>query len=145
VVKVPAAQWTLTSVYFRDLNNGWLTGFAGQLLHSKDGGVTWTVQTSPVQSWLTSLAFDHAGRGWVTFDDGLLLSEDNGETWKQVPAGGTFFLGKLLPIDQSLWAIGQSVVLEQSGKGQEWKKNATLVTERTLTGTEASDAKTPAK
>ena len=136
-IKVPAAQWTLTAVSFTDLNNGWVTGFAGQLLHSKDGGITWTTQASPVQSWLTSIAFDHAGRGWITYDDGLLVSEDKGETWKAVPAAGRPFLGKLLLMDKSLWAIGQSVILQQSGSGKEWTRNPTLVTERTISEAEA--------
>lgn len=140
-VKVPAAQWTLTAITFVDVNNGWLTGFAGQLLRSKDGGVTWTAQTSPVKSWLTSIAFDHAGRGWITYDDGLLLSEDHGETWKAVPAGGRYFLGKLLPMNESLWAIGQSVVLEQSGTGKDWKKNPNLVAERIVSDPAAKSPK----
>ena len=144
VIKVPAAQWTLTALCFTDLNNGWVTGFAGQLLRSKDGGVTWTAQKSPIQNWLTSIAFDNAGRGWITYDDGLLLSEDKGETWKPVPAGGRYFLGKLLLMDKSLWAIGQSVVLQQSGTGKEWTKNPNLVAERTLTEAELA-AKAQAK
>jgi photosystem II stability/assembly factor-like uncharacterized protein len=132
VIKSAAAQWTLSAICFRDANNGWMSGFAGQLLRTKDGGLTWTAQVSPAKSWLTSIAFDSAGRGWITYDDGLLLSEDNGETWKEVPAGGRYFLGKLLPIDKTLWAVGQSVVLQQSGNGKEWKKNPTLVTDRVI-------------
>jgi len=74
-----------------------------------------------------------------------LVSENKGETWTPVPAGGRYFLGKLLPIDQSLWAIGQSVILQQSGGGKEWKKNPNLVTDRTVSETEAVAAKTPVK
>jgi photosystem II stability/assembly factor-like uncharacterized protein len=140
-VKVPSAQWTLTAITFVDVNNGWLIGFAGQLLRSKDGGVTWTAQTSPVKSWLTSIVFDHAGRGWITYDDGLLFSEDHGETWNSVPAGGRYFLGKLLPMNESLWAIGQSVVLEQSGTGKDWKKNSNLVAERIVSDPAAKSPK----
>jgi photosystem II stability/assembly factor-like uncharacterized protein len=141
LVKVPDAQWTLTAITFVDANNGWLTGFAGQLLRSKDGGATWTAQASPVKSWLTSVAFDRAGRGWITYDDGLLLSEDHGETWKAVPTGGRFFLGKLLPMNDSLWAIGQSVVLQQSGTGKDWTKNPNLVADRIISDTAAKSPK----
>jgi photosystem II stability/assembly factor-like uncharacterized protein len=145
VIKSAAAQWTLTAAYFRDANNGWVTGFAGGLLHSKDGGLTWTAQTSPAKSWLMSIAFDSAGRGWIAYDDGLLLSQDNGETWKQVPAGGRYFLGKLLPMDQALWAIGQSAVLQQSGTGTEWKKNPSLVAERIISADSTPVSKAPSK
>jgi photosystem II stability/assembly factor-like uncharacterized protein len=139
------AQWTLTAIYFRDAANGWIAGFGGQLLHSKDGGVSWTAQKSPVNSSLTSIAFDHAGRGWITYDDGLLVSDDRGESWKEVPAGGRYFLGKLLAVDQTLWAIGQSVILQQSGTGKEWQKNPNLVTDRTVSEAEAVSARTPVK
>lgn len=143
-IKAPAAQWTLTAIYFRDAANGWTTGFAGQLLRSKDGGLTWTAQASPVKNWLTSIAFDSAGRGWITYDDGLLLSEDKGETWKEAPAEGGYFLGRLLPVDHSLWAIGQHVVLQQSGSGKEWKKNS-LVADGMAGEAAATAAKAPSK
>jgi len=145
LIKTPAAQWTLSAICFRDANNGWATGFAGQLLRTKDGGLTWTAQVSPVRSWLTSIAFDGAGRGWITYDDGLLLSEDKGETWKQAPTDGLYFLGKLLPMGQGLWAIGQHVVLQQSGSGTEWKKNPSLVADGVIGEAAASAAKAPSK
>jgi len=120
------ASWSLTSVYFRDAKNGWMVGFAGQILRSRDGGATWQVETSPVRSWLTSVAFDGANRGWIAYDDGLLVSEDGGETWKTVPVGGRFFLAKLLAVNRSLWAIGQSVVLKSSD-GLKWSRIESLV------------------
>jgi len=126
-VKAEAAQWTLLSVYFRDANNGWITGFSGTLLRSKDGGATWTALASPVKTMLNAMSFDSSNRGWITYDDGFLVSEDAGETWKQLTAPGRYFLGKLLPMDKTLWAIGQQVVLQQTGDGKVWKPLNTLV------------------
>jgi photosystem II stability/assembly factor-like uncharacterized protein len=139
------AQWSLTAICFTDVNNGWVAGFSGQLLRSKDGGVTWTALKSPVSSSLTSIAFDHAGRGWITYDDGLLVSQDKGDTWTPVSVGGRHFLGKLLPVGQALWAIGQSVIFEQSGNGMEWKQNPNLVTDRTVSTAAAVAGKTTGK
>ncbi len=119
-VKTDAASWSLSSIYFRDANNGWLVGFAGQILRSRDGGLTWTAVTSPVKGWLTAVSFDSSNRGWITHDDGFLVSADGGQSWKPVKTGGRFFLGKLVAVNGSLWAIGQSVVLKQSG--MEWRK-----------------------
>ncbi|HEY1336404.1 MAG TPA: YCF48-related protein [Bryobacteraceae bacterium] len=120
-VKVTAATWSLTSVFFKDDKNGWIVGFAGQILRSKDGGATWQPQTSSVRGWLTSIAFDAKGRGWITHDDGFLTSEDNGETWKNVPAEGRYFLARLIRVNDALWAIGQSTVLRQVDNGK-WQK-----------------------
>ena len=127
--KSDAARWSMTGVYFRDAKNGWAVGFAGQILRSRDGGLTWEPQTSPVKGTLNAVAFDSSNRGWITYDDGFLLSEDGGENWKPVKTAGRFFLGKLIAVDNSLWTIGQSVALKQTGT--EWKKIDSLVPNRT--------------
>ncbi|HYW44314.1 MAG TPA: YCF48-related protein [Bryobacteraceae bacterium] len=131
-VRCDAAQWSLTAVYFKDPLNGWMVGFAGQIFRSKDGGVTWQAQASPVKSWLTNIAFDASNRGWMTYDDGFLLSEDGGETWKAVPAAGRYFLSKLQRVNNSLWAFGQTTVLRQAD-GLKWEKIQSLVTDTTTT------------
>jgi len=114
----------VTAIYFSDISNGWLVGFNGQILRTTDGGSNWKIQPSPVKSWLTSLAFDAAGKGWITFDDGLLTSDDSGATWKRVPFEGRYFLAKLLRVGPALWAIGQSAVMQQDGT--KWKRIETL-------------------
>lgn len=140
-VQSDAATWSLTSVYFRDPQNGWMVGFAGQILRTHDGGVTWQAQESPVKNWLTSVLFDSSNRGWIAFDDGFLVSEDGGGSWKSVPIEGQCFLSKLLQVDESLWVIGQSVVLRQAG-GVKWTRIESLVPNRALGG-ETTPASTP--
>ena len=140
-VKTDASQWSLFAACFIDANHGWVTGFAGQLLRTTDGGVTWKRQDSPVKGSLTSISFDSSKRGWITYDDGFLLSEDNGETWKPVSSGGFYFLGKLVPVGKAMWAVGQSVVLQQSGSGKEWKKINSLVANGAATEVQSSDRK----
>jgi photosystem II stability/assembly factor-like uncharacterized protein len=130
-VQSDAANWSLTAVHFRDPKTGWMVGFAGQILRTHDGGLTWQVQPSPVKGWLTSVQFDSSNRGWITYDDGFLVSEDGGKSWKAVPIEGQYFLGKLLSVDRSLWAIGQSVVLKQAD-GLKWSRISSLVPNRSL-------------
>ena len=129
-VQTDAANWSLTSVQFKDPQNGWMVGFAGEILNSHDGGLTWQAQTSPVKGWLTSILFDRSNRLWVTYDDGFLVSEDGGANWKQVPVEGQFFLSKLIAVDQSLWAMGQSALLKQTGG--KWARIPSLVPNRSL-------------
>jgi photosystem II stability/assembly factor-like uncharacterized protein len=126
-IKTDAAAWSLSGVYFRDAKNGWIVGFSGQIIRSRDGGATWQAQKSPVASWLTSIAFDKAGRGWITADDSLLVSEDGGENWRKVPVEDQLFLAQLIPVDGSLWAMGQLGVLRQTGDGLTFKRLETLV------------------
>jgi len=114
--QTPEGVWSLNSIWFRDANNGWAVGFEGQILRSRDGGATWEKQKSPVQTWLRSVAFDSSGRGWMTTDNELLVSEDRGETWRSVPVEAPAFLKQVLPLQDSVWVLGQFSVWKQTGR-----------------------------
>lgn len=130
-VKADAAQWSTSSIYFKDEKVGWAAGFGGQLLQSTDGGLTWKVVKTPLNASLTSIAFDKSGNGWITYDEGFLKSEDGGATWKQVKTEGRYFLSRLLRVNDTLWAVGQSVMLRQTGP-LAWKRIETLVPNTTM-------------
>jgi photosystem II stability/assembly factor-like uncharacterized protein len=127
-VKSDAAKWSLSSVYFLDPKTGFISGFAGQLLRTDDGGATWQAVTTPYSGWLTSIAFDSAKRGWITTDDGFLLSTDGGKTWKPTTAGAAsegetqLFLSKLMRSSGITWALGPFGLAKQTGDGTQWKK-----------------------
>jgi photosystem II stability/assembly factor-like uncharacterized protein len=126
-IRSPAASWSLSSVYFRDAKNGWAVGFAGQILRSRDGGATWDAQTSPVKGWLTCVLFDGSNRGWITADDGLLVSEDGGENWSSMPVDNRAFLSKLFRVKDLLWALGPFQALKQGDAKVAWQKIEKLV------------------
>lgn len=110
-IRTPAAMWSLSSVYFTDSDNGWVVGFMGQILHTTDGGQTWEKRPSPVTGWLTSILFDDSNHGWITADDSFLVSDDGGQTWRQVALNRRPFLGGLFRADHRLWAYGPGSVL----------------------------------
>lgn len=126
-VSTDKATWSLDTVYFRDPNNGWAAGFAGELLRSRDGGKTWAVQESPVQSELSSIAFDKSGRIWIAADEQLLVSQDGGEKWSVDKVDNNLFLCKLFGKGDSLWALGELGLLQQKGTSMEWPRSQSLV------------------
>ena len=126
-IKAPAATWSLSSVYFRDAKNGWAVGFAGQILRSHDGGATWDAQTSPVKGWLTCVLFDSSNRGWITSDDGLLVSDDSGETWRSTPVDRRAFFSKLVRVKDLLWVLGPLQGMKQGDAKVAWQTIETLV------------------
>ena len=126
LVKCAAAQWSLSAVYFRDAQNGWIVGFGGTILRSHDGGSTWAAQTSPAKTWLGAIAFDGRNRGWIAADSGILSSEDGGETWKLMAISDRIFISQLVPVNGTLWAIGQLGALQQTAD-LKWKRMANLV------------------
>jgi photosystem II stability/assembly factor-like uncharacterized protein len=109
--------WTLSAVYFKDNNNGWIVGFQGRILNSNDGGLTWKVQQSPVTDWLTGVRFDAAGRGWIAADRSVLVSEDNGQSWRSFEIPDRIFVGQIEPAGDTLWGVGLLGLLQQSSKG----------------------------
>lgn len=127
VIRTEAATWSLSAIYFKDANNGWIVGFGGQILRSRDGGVTWQAQKSPVNTWLSSVAFDGDKRGWITADESLLVSEDGGDSWREVKVEDRLFLSQLISVNGELWALGQLGAMRRSGSGNGWKRIESLV------------------
>jgi photosystem II stability/assembly factor-like uncharacterized protein len=126
-IRSPAAMRSLSAVYFRDLQNGWAVGMSGQLIRSRDGGVSWEAQTAPVSSWLTSILFDASGRGWITAENDLLISNDGGENWRALGLSNVWlFLETVVPVKQALWAIGPFGILKRERVDNEWKRLGTL-------------------
>ena len=123
-VKIPGATWSLSSITFQDAKNGWIVGFAGQLFRTKDGGATWETKKTVLSSWFSSIGFDAAHRGWITTDDGFLMSADGGDTWKLQPTDGQLFLNKVLRGTGTTWALGPFGMIKQTGTGaaMQWKK-----------------------
>jgi photosystem II stability/assembly factor-like uncharacterized protein len=143
LIKTDAGQWSLAAIYFRDAKRGWAAGFAGQILRTEDGGLTWKALASATNAWLTAIAFDGKGRGWIAFDDGFLTSED-GSAWKEVRMPGRNFLNRLVRVNETLWAVGQSGILERTS-GMEWKRVQSLVVDNSMREPERAVGKAAAR
>ena len=115
------ASYSLSTIYFKDEKNGWACGFAGQLISSNDGGLTWTKLKSPVKTGLSSIAIDKSGRIWIAADDQLIVSEDGGKTWASQAVNQHLFLSRVFGQGASLWAMGELGLLKQVGSTKEWK------------------------
>ncbi|PRX19204.1 photosystem II stability/assembly factor-like uncharacterized protein [Paraburkholderia sp. BL18I3N2] len=78
---------TLAAVSFVDENEGWAVGHGGTILHSTDGGETWTVQREDYTVdqplfgvWFKDKKVGIAGGLWSL----LLRTEDGGKTWQKI-------------------------------------------------------------
>lgn len=96
---------TLTAVSFADEKNGWAVGHWGVIMHSADGGETWTLQRSDtsVDRPLFSVYFADAGHGLAVGLWSLLLATaDGGKTWNEVKLSAPPEGGKA---DRNLFAV----------------------------------------
>src|SRR5450830_14328 len=80
-------DFTLTGVWFVDAHDGWAVGHGGSILHTVDGGETWSLQRSDAQvdQPLYSVYFSDKQNGWVAGLWSLLLhTSDGGKIWNQI-------------------------------------------------------------
>ena len=56
---------TLNAVFFADENNGWAVGYFGTIIHTDDGGLSWSLQKSPIVADLYDVTFSDPRNGWA--------------------------------------------------------------------------------
>ncbi len=94
----PAFAWRPTNaplarrfddIWFRDPDRGWAANSIGQILHTQDGGITWTEQFVDEEVYFRCLGFATDTRGWAGTapaapDKRLLETSDGGAGWTYV-------------------------------------------------------------
>lgn len=91
-VTIPVVQ-DLTAVCFVDSLFGWVVGDSGTILHTTDGGHSWTLQESGTANGITGVFFLDRDRGWACafnysvppYGTLLLKTVNGGETWLSTP------------------------------------------------------------
>lgn len=87
---------TRNGIHFVDNNNGWIAGSDGngngQIIHTTNGGLNWTLQTdpSPSSGSLAKVFFLDTLEGWAGGNFGrVLYTSDGGDNWSPVNTGTT--------------------------------------------------------
>lgn len=104
----------LYAIDFADANNGWAAGQSGIILHTSDGGATWSFQTSGTTQPLLDIAFWDANNGWAAGGNATLLRTTNGgTTWTAVNLPNPSYFGNNLDLyaisltgPSDGWAVG---------------------------------------
>lgn len=74
---------TLAATAFVNANTGWAVGGQGKILHTTDGGRSWTPQNAGTSADLKDVAFASATHGWAVGTGGMILvTTDGGATWR---------------------------------------------------------------
>ena len=69
---------SLYAVDFADLSRGWAVGNGGAIYRTTDGGLNWSLQTSPTTSGLSEVDFVDNNNGWAVGANGTILRTSDG-------------------------------------------------------------------
>jgi len=124
----------LNGVAFVDSATGWIAGESGVILHTEDGGKSWTVQDSDEWTPLYAVTFTSPQVGFVAGSEGMLFSTtDGGEVWEKAETKLKDHLFKVIVAGGHLYAVGRRGLLVRAPlarKGDGKEESGALSPER---------------
>ncbi len=128
---VPPVRATLTGIFMIDAQRGWAVGHDAVILHTADGGVTWSVQYqgTDLQASFLDVGFLDAQNGFAVGAYGLFLATaDGGRTWTQRQViADDYFLNRLtIGPTGTLYIAGEhGTLLRSTDRGATWTPSPT--------------------
>jgi photosystem II stability/assembly factor-like uncharacterized protein len=117
--KLPKAAPAITGLQFVSPTEGWAVGVAydenddiegGSVLHTTDGGATWTQVPGLDDAQATTVHFVSQQDGWLGGENGVYQTTDGGTTWQRVAAG--LGVESIVATDtQHVWAFGDGFLV----------------------------------
>lgn len=111
----------LYDVFFVGTNNGWAVGGNGSIIHTDDGGLSWSQQHSTTQNDLYATFFINDNAGWAVGIYGTLLHW-NGDKWESQNSQTSAHLNDVYFINTQIgWVVGdnQTFLFTEDG-GENW-------------------------
>ncbi len=112
----------LNAIYFLDQYTGWAVGDNGAIVHTDDGGASWSQQPTGLLNNLNDIHFETDTRGWICCDSGSVLNTFDGVNWIPSSTGYSNNLNGVGFADNSLgWTAGDgSLILKTANGGFDW-------------------------
>jgi photosystem II stability/assembly factor-like uncharacterized protein len=131
-IPVPTDHF-LRSVVFTDSLHGWAAGNDGAIIHTADGGESWSLQESGTTNDIADLFFLDSLQGWASsfnfmvppYGTVLLKTVDGGEEWTQIPyPEENIFINCILWLDSLHGWMGGSphALVHTSDGGESWQQ-----------------------
>ncbi len=123
----------LRSVYFTNSLHGWAAGNGGAIIHTSDGGETWTVQDSQTGHDIADLVFLNNNYGWAVahnytappYGTFILKTSDGGQNWtsEPYPEENIFINCVLLRDSLNIWMGGSPhAIVHSTDGGMTWQQ-----------------------
>lgn len=122
----------LHSVFFANADVGWAAGKQGTIIHTKDGGATWTAQLggdpADKAAKIELLRFVDERHGWAAQGRKILATRD-GESWEEIGTlpyyvGDMAFLSPtegVLAGGSDIYSQGANTIFRTTDGGKTWK------------------------
>jgi photosystem II stability/assembly factor-like uncharacterized protein len=118
----------LRNMFFLDNLTGWAAGAAGTIIHTKDGGESWVIQNSTVDSWITDIFFIDKNNGRALtfkevfpFNTVILKTTNGGDDWLAEDFSDlNAFMTAIFFLDSLKGFIGGSYIAVTSDGGNSW-------------------------
>ena len=117
-------------IQFLESGDGWAVTQNGLILHTGNGGMTWSINAEIPQWSLLGLAFTDSFNGWVFGPYGVVYhTEDGGLLWKSMRQGTGSVLNSIAFSGTSKgWAAGmQGTIMATNNSGKTWSQQETPV------------------
>jgi photosystem II stability/assembly factor-like uncharacterized protein len=124
--KEPAFRENFYGVHILD-DRAWVVGYYGTILHSKDKGITWEIQTAPTRNALFRVRFASPEKGWIAGSYGTVLNtRDGGGKWDAQRTGSSEHLLGMDWADEKLgWVVGsRGAILRTVDGGRAWSDSS---------------------
>ncbi len=116
-------ETVLGGFHFTDPMHGWAVGGLGEIVHTSDGGQTWTAQQhDAVSPHMLQVTFTDTDTGWIAAERGVFATIDGGATWtrRELGLGGDLH-DIQFPKPATGWAVGDwGAVLRTTDAGASW-------------------------
>jgi photosystem II stability/assembly factor-like uncharacterized protein len=116
--------------------NIWIVGYFGKIVHSPDGGATWSVQAAGTLSALMGVTFVNEKLGWVVGEGGMVLhTGDGGVTWCRQETGISkeVLLKVQFLNEKDGYAVGtMGIILHTLDGGSKWERISSFQEDVTL-------------
>jgi photosystem II stability/assembly factor-like uncharacterized protein len=118
-----ASNSNLYSIYFINVNTGYITGDLGNILRTTDGGASWNIQTITPNVPLNSVFFADANTGYICGVNGLMVKTINGGlNWVNQQSNTQRWLNSVYFTDANTGysAGSEGIIIKTTNGGSAW-------------------------
>jgi photosystem II stability/assembly factor-like uncharacterized protein len=122
-IDLTEVRQNLFATCFATDRDGWMVGELGRIIHTSDGGKTWSRQDAGTKRPFLAMSCLDPKTAWIAGKEGIVYgTKDGGETWTQLQTGSTrHVFGIEFPTPERGHAVGDfGTMVHTEDGGKTW-------------------------